>query len=88
VTYELLILPIITEQELGDAIRSMLAAGINYDAAVHAFKRLYIVKILDAHRGNQTKAAQAMGMHRNTLRRIMADLNISLREGHEKAGAA
>lgn len=73
---------------LQQTVALMLSGGVDYDGAVRTFKRLYIVKVLERHRGNQTKAAQEMGMHRNSIRRIMADLNISLREGHETEGAA
>jgi Fis family transcriptional regulator, factor for inversion stimulation protein len=33
-----------------------------------------------AHRGNQCKAAEELGMHRNTLSRAMADLGLDLAE--------
>jgi Fis family transcriptional regulator len=33
-----------------------------------------------AHRGNQCKAAEELGMHRNTLSRVMAELGLSLAE--------
>jgi DNA-binding NtrC family response regulator len=77
-----------TLNPLQQTVALMLSGGVDYDGAVRTFKRFYIVKVLDRNRGNQTKAAQEMGMHRNSLRRVMADLNISLREGHETEGAA
>jgi Fis family transcriptional regulator len=36
--------------------------------------------VLLAHRGNQCKAAEELGMHRNTLSRTMAELGLSLAE--------
>ena len=73
--------------ELDSAVTLMQAGGVTYEAAVHAFKRLYIIKILNRHRGIQTKAALEMGVHRNTLRRMMAELHISLREETEGEAA-
>jgi hypothetical protein len=36
--------------------------------------------VLLAHRGNQCKAADELGMHRNTLSRTMAELGLSVAE--------
>ncbi len=44
------------------------------------FKRQYLREVLLAHRGNQCKAAEEMGIHRNTLSRTMAELGLSLAE--------
>jgi Fis family transcriptional regulator len=73
--------------ELDNAITLMQAGGVTYEDALHAFKRLYIVKLLNRNRGSQTKTAREMGVHRNTIRRMMADLNISLREDKESEAA-
>jgi hypothetical protein len=37
-------------------------------------------EVLLAHRGNQCKAAEEMGMHRNTLSRTMAELDLTVAE--------
>jgi DNA-binding NtrC family response regulator len=62
--------------DLHYAVIEMVRAGVNYDAAMQAFERLFIIETLDKHKGNQFKAAAEMGMHRNTLRRKMAELAI------------
>jgi DNA-binding NtrC family response regulator len=54
--------------------------GIPYDEAVNAFRRQYLLQILQAHRDNQQKAAAAMGIHRNTLSRAIASLDLSIVE--------
>lgn len=61
---------------LDRAIALMQAGGVTYDAAVHTFKRLYLMEILARNRGNQCKAAAEMGIHRNTIRRMIAELAI------------
>jgi DNA-binding NtrC family response regulator len=56
----------------------MHSSGIRYEDAVREFKRAYLREVLIAHRGNQCKAAEELGMHRNTLSRAMAELGLSL----------
>lgn len=58
----------------------MHSSGIRYEVAVREFKRQYLREVLIAHRGNQCKAAEELGMHRNTLSRAMAELGLSLAE--------
>jgi len=58
----------------------MHSSGIRYEDAMREFKKQYLREVLLAHRGNQCKAAEEMGMHRNTLSRTMAELGLSLAE--------
>jgi DNA-binding NtrC family response regulator len=58
----------------------MHSSGIGYEDAVREFKRQYLREVLIAHRGNQCKAAEELGIHRNTLSRTMAELGLSLTE--------
>jgi DNA-binding NtrC family response regulator len=58
----------------------MHSSGIRYAEAVREFKRQYLREVLIAHRGNQCKAADELGMHRNTLSRTMAELDLNLAE--------
>jgi DNA-binding NtrC family response regulator len=50
--------------------------GITYEEAVREFKKRYLIEVLAHHRGNQCKAAKELGMHRNTLSRTIAELEI------------
>ena len=67
-------------RELDSLVTQMHSSGIRYEDAVREFKRTYLREVLIAHRGNQCKAAEEMGMHRNTLSRAMAELGLSLAE--------
>ena len=67
-------------RELEILATQMHSSGIGYEAAVREFKKQYLREVLVAHKGNQCKAAEEMGMHRNTLSRTMADLGLSLAE--------
>lgn len=67
-------------RELDSLVTQMHSTGIRFDDAVHEFKRAFIREVLVANRGNQCKAAEELGMHRNTLSRAMAELGLSLTE--------
>ena len=64
------------KRELDGIITQMHSAGISYADAVKQFKRRYILQVLAHHKGNQCKAAEELGMHRNTLSRTLAELDL------------
>lgn len=64
------------KRELDGLITQMHNAGVNYSEAVRQFKRRYILEVLAHHKGNQCKAAEELGMHRNTLSRTLAELDL------------
>ena len=66
----------ILKRELDALITQMHNAGITYPEAVRQFKRRYILEVLAHHKGNQCKAAEELGMHRNTLSRTLAELDM------------
>ena len=64
------------KRELETLVTAMHAGGITYEEAVREFKRRYLLTVLAHHKGNQCKAAKELGMHRNTLSRTIAELDI------------
>ncbi len=68
------------KRELDTLVTQMHSTGIRYEEAVRQFKRQYLLEVLRAHRGNQCKAAEELGMHRNTLSRTMAELDLEVAE--------
>jgi two-component system nitrogen regulation response regulator GlnG len=50
------------------------AAGAIYDAALAAFERPLFAEVLRATGGNQLRAAQMLGINRNTLRKRLGEL--------------
>jgi Fis family transcriptional regulator len=70
-------------RELDSLVTQMHSSGTRFEDAVRQFKRAYIREVLVTHRGNQCKAAEELGMHRNTLSRAMAELELSLSEVRE-----
>ena len=64
------------KRELDILVAEMHADGVSYDDAVREFKRRYLLHVLVNHRGNQCKSADELGMHRNTLSRTLAELDM------------
>ncbi|HWE84657.1 MAG TPA: helix-turn-helix domain-containing protein [Terracidiphilus sp.] len=67
-------------RELDSLVTQMHSSGLRYDEAVREFKKQYLREVLISNRGNQCKAAEELGIHRNTLSRTMAELGLSLAE--------
>ena len=42
--------------------------GVSLKEAVNLFEQQYIAEVLDQEGGNRTKAAERLGVHRNTIR--------------------
>lgn len=64
------------KRELDSLVTQMHAGGITYYEAVREFKKRFILEVLAHHKGNQCKAARELSMHRNTLSRTIAELNL------------
>jgi len=64
------------KRDLENLVLQLLDTGVNYADAVREFKKRYILEVLSRHRGNQCKAAEELGMHRNTLSRTLTELGM------------
>ncbi len=64
------------KRELDGLITQMHSAGISYTEAVRHFKKRFLLEVLAHHKGNQCKAAEELGMHRNTLSRTLTELDL------------
>jgi DNA-binding NtrC family response regulator len=56
-------------EQLEDLVVEMLTKGIRYEDAHREFEKRFIAQALHAVDGNLCKAADLLGMHRNTLSR-------------------
>ena len=63
---------------LEQLVDEMVSRGVHYEDAQREFEKRFVVKVIDKCDGNLTKAADALGVHRNTLARKMATLKIKL----------
>ena len=48
-------------------VGEMVDKGVQFEDAVHEFEKRFIARVLQQHRGNLSKAAKDLKIHRNTL---------------------
>lgn len=64
------------KEKLDALINQMVEDEIDYEDAVSEFEKRFIRKVLERANGNQSKAAQTLGIHRNTLSRKVEQLGL------------
>lgn len=64
------------KDQLEALVSSMIEHGIEFPDALEEFEKQFIRRMLEKHNGNQSKAAQALGIHRNTLGRKVEELGL------------
>ena len=57
------------KDQLEGLVNQMVERGILFDEAIGEFEKRFIKRVLDRANGNQSRAAQLLGIHRNTLSR-------------------
>ncbi len=57
------------KNQLDTLINQLVDRGILLEEGIAEFEQRFIQKTLDKHQGNQSCAARALGIHRNTLSR-------------------
>jgi Fis family transcriptional regulator len=67
------------KEQLESVVLQMYRAGVSCSEAVREFQKAFILTVLKDQRGNQCKAAEKLGVHRNTLRRTIQELQIDIR---------
>jgi DNA-binding NtrC family response regulator len=55
------------KQELEALVTEMIERGILFSDARREFEKRFIVRMLQRHRGNMSRAAKDLRIHRNTL---------------------
>ena len=68
------------KDQLEALVMQMYKSNILYSEAVREFKKKFILTVLEENKGNQCRAARALGMHRNTLSRTLTELKIDVRQ--------
>ena len=66
------------KEQLESVVLQMYRTGVRCSEAVREFQKAFILAVLKDQRGNQCKAAEKLGMHRNTLRRTIRELEIDI----------
>lgn len=64
------------QAQLDQVVLQMRTTGTAYDEAVRNFKRAFIEVVLKDKRGNKCRAADALGVHRNTLTRMLEEVGL------------
>jgi DNA-binding NtrC family response regulator len=75
--------------ELESLVDQMITRGIFFEEAVKEFEKSFILKVLDRHNHNLSKAAEALGIHRNTLSKRLLEYSGSVngfghKNGHKR----
>ncbi len=70
------------KDQLEGLVSQMVERGILFDEAVGEFEKRFIKRALDRTNGNQSRAAQLLGIHRNTLSRKIGRYKLDHRNGH------
>jgi DNA-binding NtrC family response regulator len=59
-----------------DPLRPEISGDSTLTEGIEAFKRWMVIRTLENCGGNQTRAAERLGMHRSSLNRLMKELNL------------
>jgi transcriptional regulator with PAS, ATPase and Fis domain len=64
------------KQQMDSLISEMVDKGILFTEARREFEKRFIARVLQRHRGNVTKAAKDLRIHRNTLGKKIEEYNL------------
>ena len=64
------------KQQLESLVSEMIDKGIRFNDARREFEKKFISQVLVQHRGNLSRAAQDLHIHRNTLGKKIAEYKI------------
>ncbi len=67
------------KEQLETLINELVERGVDFEDAMNEFQKKFIRKVLEKHNGNQSKTAQSLGIHRNTLSRKIAEFGLDHR---------
>lgn len=72
------------KDQLEGLVSQMVERGILFDEAVEEFEKRFIKRVLERAQGNQSRAAEILGIHRNTLSRKMDAYKLDHRNHHSR----
>jgi two-component system nitrogen regulation response regulator GlnG len=67
------------KEQLEKLALQMYRNGTSFSEALREFQKAFLIAVLQDLNGNQVKAAERMGMHRNTLRRNLQELDVDIK---------
>jgi transcriptional regulator with PAS, ATPase and Fis domain len=69
------------KQQLDLLVTEMVERGILFDEARREFEKRFIARVLQRHRGNLSRAAKDLRIHRNTLGKKIEEYKLVVRGG-------
>jgi transcriptional regulator with PAS, ATPase and Fis domain len=69
------------KQQLDSLVTEMVERGILFDEARREFEKRFIARVLQRHRGNLSRAAKDLRIHRNTLGKKIEEYKLVVRGG-------
>ncbi len=64
------------KQQLDSLVTEMIEKGILFADARREFEKRFIARVLQRHRGNLSRAAKDLKIHRNTLGKKIEEYNL------------
>jgi Fis family transcriptional regulator len=64
------------KQQLEVLVTEMIDKGILFNEARREFEKRFIARVLQRHKGNLSKAAKDLRMHRNTLGKKVSEYEL------------
>jgi DNA-binding protein Fis len=71
------------KDQLEGLVSQMVERGILFNEAICEFEKRFIKRVLDRANGNQSRAAELLGIHRNTLSRKINEYKLES-NGHRR----
>jgi DNA-binding NtrC family response regulator len=69
----------VISERLDKLVEEMVDKGVQFEDAIHELEKRFIVRVLGRCDGSLTRAAETLGIHRNTLTRKMGEYKIKKR---------
>lgn len=64
------------KQQLESLVSEMVDKGIRFSEARREFEKRFIARVLQQHKGNLSRAAKDLRIHRNTLGKKIEEYNL------------
>jgi len=64
------------KEQLDRLVADMVTKGVRYEEAQREFEKKFITQVLSQSEGNLGRAADLLGMHRNTLSRKISEYRL------------
>ena len=70
--------------QLDGLVTQMVERGILFEEAVGEFEKRFIKRVLERNNGNQSRTAEVLGIHRNTLSRKLTEYKLDHHRGRSR----